>query len=147
MATAIEPGVVRVEGGAGLAQRVTVGPHTLAADEPVAVGGTDTGPTPYDLLGAALGTCTAMTLRMYADKKRWPLAGVTVDVRHGRVHARDCANCESSTGMVDRFERAITVRGPLDDAQRARLLEIAERCPVHRTLTGEITIQSRLIGA
>lgn len=128
----------------GFRTGVAVRQHTLVADEPEAVGGTDEGPTPYDLLGAALGTCTAMTLRMYADRKEWPLAGITVHVEHDRVHAQDCMTCETKGGKLDRLRRTITLDGPLDDAQRTRLLAIADRCPVHRTLESEIVIETAL---
>ena len=111
------------------------------ADEP-APGGDDTGPTPYDLLLAALGACTAMTLRLYAQRKQWPLADVTVSLRHSRIHAEDCANCETRAGLLDRIERVIRLDGNLDDDQRERLLEIADRCPVHRTLQSEIVIDT-----
>ncbi|OLT05868.1 osmotically inducible protein C [Pseudonocardia sp. CNS-004] len=124
-----------------LAQHITVGPHHLVADEPVPVGD-DTGPTPYDLLLAALGACTAMTLRLYAQRKHWPLDDVTVSLRHSRIHAEDCANCETQAGMLDRIERVIQLDGDLDDDQRKRLLEIADRCPVHRTLQSEIVIDT-----
>ena len=112
----------------------------LVADEPRQVGGTNTGPTPYDYLLTALGSCTAMTLRMYADKKEWPLESVTVRLSHRKIHARDCAECESAEGFVDTIERGVELEGPLDDAQRARLLEIADRCPVHKTLHGEVVV-------
>ena len=127
-------------GAVGYATDVSLGKHSLRADEPASVGGTDTGPTPYDLLLSALGTCTAITLRMYADRKGWPLAGATVELRHDRVHARDCAECETKTGFVSRISKRITLSGELDDTQRTRLLEIADRCPVHRTLGSEIVI-------
>jgi putative redox protein len=129
---------------AGFRTGVAVRQHTLVADEPTEVGGTDEGPTPYDLLGAALGTCTAMTLRMYADRKRWPLEGVTVHVEHDRIHADDCAECDANDDHIDRLRRTLTLDGPLDDDQRARLVEIADRCPVHRTLEGEIVIATAL---
>lgn len=132
---------------AGFRTGVAIRQHTLVADEPTEVGGTDEGPTPYDLLGAALGTCTAMTLRMYADRKAWPLAGITVHVEHDRLHAADCATCETKAGRIDRLRRTITLDGPLEDAQRARLLAIADRCPVHRTLEGEIVIKTELSAA
>lgn len=128
----------------GFRTGVAVRGHTLVTDEPEALGGTDQGPTPYDLLGAALGACTAITLRMYADRKRWPLEGVTVHVEHDRVHARDCASCETEDGHLDRLRRTITLDGPLDDARREILLAIADRCPVHRTLTSEIVIETTL---
>ena len=127
-------------GSTGFATEIGSGEHSLRADEPESVGGTDTGPTPYDLLLSALGTCTAMTLRMYADRKGWPLDGATVELHHDRVHARDCAECEAETGYVSRITKRVTLLGNLDDTQRARLLEIADRCPVHRTLTSEILI-------
>jgi putative redox protein len=119
--------------------------HRLAADEPIEVGGTDTGPTPYDLLLAALGACTSMTLRIYANHKKLPLEGVRVRLRHGKIYAVDCANCETKEGKLDRIEREIEVLGELTEAQRLRMLEIADRCPVHRTLTSEIEIVSRLV--
>jgi uncharacterized OsmC-like protein/pimeloyl-ACP methyl ester carboxylesterase len=124
-----------------LAQRITVGPHHLVTDEPVPIGD-GTGPTPYDLLLAGLGACTAMTLRLYAQRKQWPLDDVTVSLRHSRIHAEDCANCETQAGRVDRIERVIQLDGGLDDDQRKRLMEIADRCPVHRTLQSEIVIDT-----
>ena len=127
-------------GSTGFATEFSSGKHSLRADEPETAGGTDTGPTPYDLLLSALGTCTAMTLRMYADRKGWPLDGATVELHHDRVHARDCAECETETGYVSRITKRVTLFGNLDDTQHARLLEIADRCPVHRTLTSEILI-------
>jgi putative redox protein len=138
---------VIVRGGAtGFAQEIEAGRHRLVADEPVeAGGGTDAGPSPYDLLLAALGACTSMTVSMYARRKRWPLEGVTVRLRHARIHAEDCAECETKEGMLDRIEREITLTGPLDAEQRGRLLEIANRCPVHRTLVSEIDIRTRLV--
>ncbi len=118
--------------------------HPLQGDEPEHYGGTDTGPSPYDLLSAALASCTVMTLNMYARRKRLPLANVRVDVQHGKIHAQDCMECESDTGKIDRFERLIHLEGELSPEQRERLLEIADRCPVHRTLHGEINILSKL---
>ena len=132
---------VRTETGErGFATYVTASGHAFKADEPVAAGG----PGPYDLLLAALGACTGMTLRLYADRKGWPLERVEVKLRHDRIHAEDCADCETRVGLVDRIEREIALRGPLDAEQRARLLEIADKCPVHRTLRSEIRIETRL---
>lgn len=145
-----EDGLVVVqETGEGLYQlRVRADGHDFLVDEPEAVGGGDAGPTPYDLLSAALGACTAMTLRMYANRKSWPLARVTVEVDHGRGHAEDCVRCEDSDkSRVDIITRRITLEGSLDAAQRARLLEIADKCPVHRTLTGPIAIRTHEIAA
>lgn len=134
-------GVVRVaESRTGrLSEEISVRRHRLTADEPHPVG-EDTGPTPYELLLAALGACTSMTVRMYADRKQWPLERIVVNSRHFRIHAKDCAECETATGMVDRIDRDITLIGPLDDDQRATLLEIADKCPVHRTLRSEVSI-------
>jgi len=123
-------------------QEITVGAHRLLADEPVGVGGLDSGLGPYDLLLAALGACTAMTLRLYAERKALPLDHVTVRLTHAKIHAADCESCETKEGMLDRIERAITFSGALDEGQRARLLEIADKCPVHRTLTSEIEIKT-----
>jgi putative redox protein len=129
----------------GLAQEIETGRHRLVADEPVEAGGTDTGPSPYELLLAALGACTSMTLSMYARRKQWPLERVTVRLRHDKIHAKDCAECETKEGMLDRIEREISLTGPLDGEQRERLLAIANRCPVHRTLVSEVDIRTRLV--
>jgi putative redox protein len=138
--------VVVSEGGAGpYGQTITAGNHQLTADEPQPTGG-DTGPAPYDLLLAGLGACTSMTIRMYAQRKGWPLEQVSVSLRHSRIHAEDCTNCETRTGQLDRIERVIRLDGDLDDDQRARLLEIANRCPVHRTLRSEIVIDTTASG-
>jgi putative redox protein len=123
-------------------QEISIGRHRLPADEPVSVGGLDSGPNPYDLLLAALGACTSMTLRLYAERKSLPLDHVTVRLSQSKIHAVDCETCETKEGMLDRIERAITLEGALDDDQRARLLEIADKCPVHRTLTSEIEIKT-----
>ena len=112
-------------------------------DEPVATGGLGSGPNPYNLLLAALGTCTSMTLRLYAERKDWPLEGVRIALDHRRIHAEDCADCETKVGLVDEISRKIEIDRPLDDEQRQRLMEIADRCPVHRTLTSEIVIRTR----
>jgi uncharacterized OsmC-like protein/pimeloyl-ACP methyl ester carboxylesterase len=122
---------------------IAAGRHRLRADEPVGLGGADTGPGPYELLLAALGACTAMTLRMYADQKKWPLDTVRVDLKHDKVHAADCAECETRDGRVDSIERVLHIEGALDAAQRARLVEIADKCPVHRTLHSEVLIHTR----
>jgi putative redox protein len=141
-----EAGADPARGRGRLAQEIRVGRHLLPADEPVEAGGTDTGPNPYDLLLAALGACTSMTLRLYADRKAWPLEQVSVRLHHDKIHAADCAECETREGKIDRIVRVIDLKGPLDEAQRRRLLEIAEKCPVHRTLHSEISIVSSLAG-
>lgn len=123
-------------------QSITVGRHRMIADEPASVGGLDSGPNPYDFLLAGLGACTAMTLRLYADRKALPLDRVSVSLKHSKLHAADCESCETKEGMVDRIDRAIVIEGALDDGQRAKLLEIADKCPVHRTLTSEIEIRT-----
>ena len=128
---------------AGLAQEIHAGRHQIQADEPVSAGGTDTGASPYDLLLAALGACTSMTVGMYARRKEWPLREVAVYLRHSKIHATDCAECETKEGMLDHIERDIHFDGPITDEQRSRLLEIANKCPVHRTLTSEIDIKTR----
>ncbi|WP_239470321.1 bifunctional alpha/beta hydrolase/OsmC family protein [Archangium violaceum] len=133
------------EAGEGaFAQDIRVGRHRLRADEPTAYGGLDTGPSPYGLLAAALGACTAMTLRLYARKKGWPLERVSVTLNHGKVHAEDCQHCETKEGMVDRIDRRVKLEGPLSEDQRRRLLEIADRCPVHRSLESEIDVHTLL---
>lgn len=140
-----EGGWVVYENGRGkYAQTITNGRHVLTADEPPSVGGADSGPTPYGLLTAALGACTSMTLRMYAARKNWPVDRVAVRLRHDKIHAQDCAECETKTGKVDRIEREIELTGALDDDQRQRLLEIADKCPVHQTLERGNQIVTRL---
>jgi putative redox protein len=145
-ATEPVPGVRVVEAGQGkFAEDILAGRHRLRADEPESVaGGSDTGPSPYDLLLAAVGACTAMTVRLYADQKKLPLERVSVDLKHDKLHAADCADCETKDGRIDRIERVVTLEGALDDAQRAQLLEIANKCPVHRTLHSEVLIPTRL---
>jgi len=123
---------------------IQAGRHSLVGDEPEEVGGDDSGPTPYDLLLSALGSCTGMTLRMYADRKEWPLEETIVRLSHEKIHAEDCESCETEQGKIDHIEREIEVRGALTDAQRQRLLEIANKCPVHRTLHSEVDVQSSL---
>ncbi len=141
-----EPGHVIVHGtAAGFAQKIEVGSHRLDADEPVSFGGADSGPSPYDLLLAALGSCTSMTIGLYARKRGWPLENITVSLRHSKIHAADCDNCETKEGKIDRIERDIQLTGSLTDEQRAKLMEIADRCPVHQTLTSEINIKTRAI--
>jgi putative redox protein len=131
--------------GAGYATEIQAGGHELHADEPTDLGGTDTGPTPYELLISALGACTSITLRMYADRKGWPLERIEVRLSHDKIHARDCQDCESATGKIDVIEREIELYGPLDDEQRQRLLEIADKCPVHKTLHAEVKVRTRLV--
>jgi uncharacterized OsmC-like protein/fermentation-respiration switch protein FrsA (DUF1100 family) len=141
------PGVRVVEAAHGkFAQDIFAGRHRLRVDEPQSVGGMDTGPSPYDLLAAALGACTAMTIRLYAEREKIPLERVTVDLVHDKVHAADCAECETREGRIDRIERVVTLEGNLDQAQRAKLLEIASKCPVHRTLKSEVSVPTRLAG-
>ncbi|MBT8447152.1 MAG: bifunctional alpha/beta hydrolase/OsmC family protein [Gammaproteobacteria bacterium] len=128
----------------GFRTDVVAGGHDLVADEPASVGGSDAGPSPYDLLAAALAACTSMTLKMYAAHKKIDLESATVRVRHGKVHARDCEDCETAEGRIDQFERELLLEGNLTDAQRQRMLEIADRCPVHRTLHGEVKVRTAL---
>jgi putative redox protein len=135
--------VVRETRNGKFQQTVAIGPHRLLADEPVAAGGEDSGPGPYDFLLAGLGACTSMTMRLYAERKSLPLERVTVTLRHSKIHAEDCAECETKTGMLDQIERVITIDGALDAEQRTKLMEIADKCPVHRTLTSEVHILTR----
>jgi uncharacterized OsmC-like protein/fermentation-respiration switch protein FrsA (DUF1100 family) len=135
--------VVRETRNSKFQQIITAGPHEMVADEPVAVGGKDSGPGPYDFLLAGLGACTSMTMRMYADRKSLPLERVTVTLKHSKIHARDCEECETREGMLDQIDRVISIEGTLDADQRVRLMEIADKCPVHRTLTSEIRIVTK----
>ena len=143
-ATSPEGLVTVTETGQGAyTQQIIAGHHEFLADEPRPIGD-DAGPTPYDLLLAALGTCTSMTVRMYATRKGWPLERVRVSLRHSRIHAEDCDHCETTKGWIDHIDRDIELSGDLDDEQRQRLLLIAERCPVHQTLNSEIDIATSL---
>jgi putative redox protein len=142
--TTSEGTVTVAETGTGTyTQEITAGHHRLVADEPSPTGD-DAGPTPYDLLLAALGACTSMTVRMYANRKGWPLEHVRVTLRHSRIHAQDCAECETKAGWIDHIDREIELTGDLDQTQRDRLLLIAERCPVHQTLTSEVRVATSL---
>ena len=122
-------------------QEVVSGKHHLRADEPVSAGGADAAPGPYDYLLIALGVCTSMTVGLYARRKQWPLENISVSLRHSRIHARDCADCETKEGMLDRIDMEIELTGSLSPEQSAKLIEIAAKCPVHRTLTSEINIR------
>jgi uncharacterized OsmC-like protein/pimeloyl-ACP methyl ester carboxylesterase len=135
--------VVRETRASKFEQTVTSGPHQLLADEPVGAGGEDSGPGPYDLLLSALGACTSMTMRMYADRKSLPVERITVTLKHNKIHAEDCAECETREGLIDQIDRVIAIEGALDADQRKRLMEIADKCPVHRTLTSEVRILTR----
>ena len=131
-----------VRGGAdNFEQKITAGKHHLVADEPISVGGSDAGPDPYDYLLASLGVCTAMTIGFYARRNTMPLENITVSLWHARIHARDCEECDTKEGMVDRINVEVELTGPLSAEQHAKLMEIAAKCPVHRTLTSEINIR------
>ena len=132
--------VVRETRNSKFQQTVAIGSHRLLADEPAAAGGEDIGPGPYDFVLAGLGACTSMTMRLYADRKSLPLERVTVTLQHSKIHAQDCAECETKEGMLDQIDRTIAMEGALDAEQRKKLMEIADKCPVHRTLTSEIHI-------
>ena len=135
--------VVRETRNSKFQQTVSIGPHRMLADEPVAAGGEDSGPGPYDFVLAGLGACTSMTLRLYAERKSLPLERVTVTLKHSKIYAQDCADCETKEAMLDQIDRVIAIEGNLDAEQRKKLMEIADKCPVHRTLTSEIHIVTR----
>ena len=139
-----EVSVVVRGAGSGLAQKIAAGEHLLNADEPFAAGGTNTGPTPYDLLLSALGACTSITVRMYASRKGWKLEEIIVRLSHSKVHAEDCFDCFTERGLLDRIDREIELTGSLSPEQRLKLLDIAEKCPVSRTLASEINVRSWL---
>ena len=133
---------MQVSTGDGLCTEITVDGHELVADEPSHLGGTEAGPTPYDYLMGALGSCTAMTIRMYADRREWPLESVKVRLKHQKIYAEDCSACETENGKIDHIEREIELTGGLDDEQREKLLQIADKCPVHRTLESETVVET-----
>jgi putative redox protein len=140
--TSATPSDVVVRGNAtSFLQEVVAGSHRLQADEPVSYGGGDAAPGPYDYLLIALGTCTSMTIGVYARRKKWPLENITVSLRHSRIHAKDCEECETKEGMLDRIDLDVQLTGPLSSEQHAKLTEIAGKCPVHRTLKAEIDIR------
>lgn len=130
-------------GSSGFLTEINANGHNMVADEPTSVGGTNLGPTPYDYLVAGLGACTAMTLRMYADRKKWPVEAIRVRLTHQKIHAVDCKECETATGKIDHIHREIDIKGDLDVHQRRRMVEIADKCPVHRTLEGEIRVTTK----
>src|SRR5262245_50145027 len=142
--TAKEGPPVVVHGSAvNFQQEVTAGKHRLIADEPVSAGGGDAGPDPYDYLLTALGVCTSMTIGFYARRNRMPLENITVSLSHSRIYAADCEECETKEGMLDRIDVEVELTGPLTSEQHAKLMDVAAKCPVHRTLTSEINIRLR----
>lgn len=145
MAEEEAPHVIVYGDAAGFAQKIDIGPHHLVADEPVSYGGADSGPSPYDLILAALGACTSMTIGLYARKRKWPLDKITVALKHSKIHAKDCEDCATKDGRIDRIELEIHLDGALTDQQRATLMEVAGKCPVHQTLTHEINIKTRAV--
>jgi len=139
-----EPAHVIVRGGANsFRQEITAGTHQLVADEPTNVGGGDAGPDPYDYLLSSLGVCTSMTIGLYARRNRFPLEDITVSLSHSRIYAADCGECETKQGMLDRIDVEVELTGPLTPEQHAKLMQVAAKCPVHRTLTSEINIRMR----
>lgn len=134
--------IVRSVPGTRFTQEVQAGNHELIGDEPVSVGGDDRGPGPYDYLLTALGTCKAMTMSMYAKRKGIELESVEVRLDHGRIHSKDCEDCETPNALLDEIQVQILLKGNLDEAERERLMEIATRCPVHRTLVSEVKIRT-----
>jgi len=139
-----KPADVVIRGNAsGFLQEVVSGKHHLRADEPASVGGGDAGPGPYDYLLIGLGACASMTVGLYARRKKFPLENITVSLRHSRIHAKDCEDCETKEGMLDRIDLEIKLTGPLTSEQHAKLMEIAAKCPVHRTLKSEINVRLR----
>ena len=136
--------VVVEAGSLRYAQNISIGPHLLQGDEPVSAGGSDVGPNPYELLLAALGSCTSMTVRMYAERRQWPLEGVHIEMSYARVHADDCTACDKELKLLDGIEMELSFFGELSQSQRQRLMEIANKCPVHRTLQSPIAIRARL---
>ena len=137
------PHIVVRGSAADFRQEVTAGKHHFIADEPVSVGGSDAGPDPYDYLLASLGVCTSMTVGLYARRNKWPLENVTVSLWHSRIHARDCEECQTKDGMLDRIDVEVELTGALTSEQHAKLMDVAAKCPVHKTLTSEINIRLR----
>jgi len=140
-----DPATIATTHSSGFRTDIVAAGHQLVADEPESYGGTNKGPTPYDLLSAALASCTTMTLRMYAARKKIDLRSATVRIAHAKIHAKDCGDCESSSGKIDEFRKELRLEGELSDEQRQRMLEIADMCPVHRTLHSEIKIRTQLV--
>ena len=134
--------LVRETHGGKFQQEILTGPHRMLADEPSSLGGLNSGPGPYDFLLAGLGACTSMTIRLYAEFKKIPLTDVSVRLSHGKIHGKDCEDCDTKVSMVDHIERIITLEGPLDDEQRQKLMEIADKCPVHKTLESKVDIHT-----
>jgi putative redox protein len=145
MAENTEPHVIIHGDAKGFTQKIDIGAHHIVADEPTSYGGTDTGASPYDLILAALGACTSMTIGLYARNRTWPLENISVSLWHSKIHAQDCEECETKEGRIDRIEMEIHLDGRLSDEQRAKLMEVAGKCPIHQTLTHEINIKTRAV--